>query len=57
MLCIDVIAATDVIRLQSGGQMQTIENTLLGKRTDDETSASAEFSGIEKKRNYYDSEI
>jgi hypothetical protein len=51
MLRIDVIAATDVIGKQSRGQMQPIENTLLGKRSDDETSASAELSGIEKKRN------
>ena len=57
LLCIDVIAATDVIGRQSRGQMQPIENTLLGKRSDDETSANAEFSGIERKRNYYDSEI
>jgi hypothetical protein len=51
MLCVDVIAATDVIGEQSRGQMQPIENMLLGKQLDDEISASAEFSGIEKKRN------
>jgi hypothetical protein len=49
--------ATDVRWVQSRGHMQPIENRRLERRSDDEISANAEFSGVRKGGTYYYSEI